>query len=57
MREPLAHMKIHPTHEGKHATIKTMHLAGFHLENRLEQVFVGHYPQEGLAHDDEACQL
>ena len=54
MREPLAHMKIHPTHEGKHATIKTMHLAGFHLENRLEQVFVGHYPQEGLTHNDKA---
>jgi hypothetical protein len=32
MRDPMEHLKVHPTHGSKHAAIKTMHLAGFHLE-------------------------
>jgi hypothetical protein len=53
----MAHPKVHPTYGSKHATIRTMHLVGFHLENPPKQVFVGHYPLEGLTHDDEARQL
>ena len=57
MRDPMVHLKVHSAHGSKHAAIRTMHLAGFHLKNPLEQVFVGSYPQEGLTHDNEARQL
>jgi len=53
----MVHLKVHSAHGSKHAAIRTMHLAGFHLKNPLEQVFVGSYPQEGLTHDNEARQL
>jgi hypothetical protein len=53
----MAHLKVHPTYESKHAVVRTMHLVSFHIENPPKQVFVGHYPQEGLTHDDKARQL
>ena len=57
VRDPMVHLKVHPTHRSKHTTVRTMHLERFHLINPSEQVLVGRYPQEGLTHDDEARQL
>ena len=53
----MAHLEVHPAHGSECATIRTMHLVDLHLKNPPEQVFVGSYPQEGLKHDDEVCQL
>jgi hypothetical protein len=44
MGDPMVHLEVHPTHRSKPATIRAMHLAGLHLKNPLEQVFVGLYP-------------